>query len=652
MHRFRFALLATSVLLIVASFLSFNKSKPKPLKFSGQVVYTVQLEKEQTALGARTSWWHEYLEFPENRAFLDPLLDGILEGGIRVSEPVFPFEKTIPADDAKMLINQPDSFLDIPDDPWAEPVYRMAFRRIRAEDVVSITFNEDWSYDESKLELTKSVRGIVLNVMLSDPETGMPFLKPLVYIPFDASGAYTGTGNEFPVHVPGFTYDHASPEKLSSVNAILSSMQSVASNPKTGLYDTLYPYNKKLDKKEKVFRQPLIAKANHLRFMENWFIDPAKRIFVKKVSGVAFTDLQDFEREGRPVRNISRSAFLPLNGYEPVPMKRDNRLHVDSISYSIYYWGFGNIVDGEFLRGDTSGVAKFQDQLLDLVEQKKIKTYLGPSGYRLDDPFAPGRVPATAAEIDRMTVSYDTVLYENPDDPEHFATKILERRLRHDAGCGFSFYETWDLDASTMRCRKNVKTIGTLIYGEEYSGNYFAKEFFHVDPNPVTDTAALLRPEYLVQSHIRIPVRIEYGDRESNENMYSELMIDYPNSAHYFQHIMPSKRYRFMSNVMDNALSGKLAIYRTENLSAVMTPQELRAKLDSMSYARYANTDLNPDYPMIQMLVFDEDWYFNPATQQFLKTVNTITFAYRSQVFIEDYSYGFYDMPLFTVIAH
>ncbi|HLG03104.1 MAG TPA: hypothetical protein VI731_05875 [Bacteroidia bacterium] len=603
-------LLSASICLLAFSFYPAKKTPVSTPINLGVFVYTVPLDKEPSPEKALTKWWHEYLEYDVNEAFLAPLLAKIDSGNVDVYEPVYPFTKKLTKAETELLLHPRDSvWTEDPNNPgnYFSVVITHA---LIPYGFVSITFHEEWMYDEQKQSLEKKVKGIVLNEIHYD-ENYTAKVKPVIYIPFNDGGQVTQTQ---PVSI---TYAFHQQKGNGKTDTLLAAFKRSTLKKETTLYVPEYPFNVVLNKKQKEsLRQNRTGFSNEMQFYEEWHLDAGKMTFSKSVKGVILSD---------QFISANKILFLPLNNYQPAAPARD--VFIPAISYGVYYKNYiGDGTNADVINGNVNPVDSFAHAFSELIRTYRLPAFPRSGTMREDDPFDPKiHLPMSNAEVDQLYNLYDTAMIENPETGnfENVLTPIGIPARHLD---GFRFNETWSFNPQKAEFEKNVRAIGLLCYNEEMRRLAHSILLINAHVFPLTNKAEIQKPAFLIRSGIRYSVVLDAGE----ETLLTEKgipYIDYTGTT--YRNIAPSKRYALIAPLLSLALSGKQVVYDTLENSQVLRPDELRKRMDLLKDSTYVTGEISGDYTLLNEIIFDEDWYFNPGTGQFYKKVNSITFSKR-----------------------
>lgn len=653
------------------------RTSKKAAQSLGEFLYTVPIKKQEATVKAQTEWWHEYLEYPVNIKLLKPLLDKARRGEITVCKPEYPYKELMTKAELSAIMHPLDSFLVLYETDTGLPieVYQRMKTDMSHEKIISITFHEEWFYNAESFTLNKKVKGILLHAVedYNDYETAA---TALFYIPF-RTDAKSNAGWQ----VKGITYDlnldavpfdariykstvtltdaAALSDEKKSAMSIVNSMKAYAKQKKAQVYDTLYPYNRLLGKDELLKRQNLIASANNIRFFEDWSLDPAAMCFEKNVRGIVLTkqELKLFpvtETDSMHYGYYSRCAYFPMNQSAPYTVPVNGNFTLDSFQTT---QSFGaNVPQGMdhlIPNADTAKLKKLAIVISDRVEKGKIPAYaswMNTNEYA--GPWSTERKPMSSLALQPVFERYDTVQAENPETGD-LKTSVLVTHINYDDYHGFSFYESWSFDPVKNTFVKSVKSMSLMQFKYSYYGDLRGiAPAFEIDPVPVTDPASIMQPEYLVQRGLFSSCRIDYCDVHGYED-YSGWNIG-PSimefSGTYLDNIYPSQRYLFVQQVLNRIYAGQLQAYAPGTAGEKLSAEQLRAKIAGLSDSLHVRGDLGTDYALFNALTFEEDWYYNPETNQFYKKVRSITFETAAPDTIDDnYNHIHHQAPVFTI---
>lgn len=644
-------LLPLAALLSQSFFPSPPPEKDPPVSL-GEFLYTVHLEKEISDHKAYAQWWHQGMEYPLNHAFFSPLLEGVRNGTITAYRPVYPFSKPLSASEAKAILAPVDTVYEI-DDFTGEELMSTYTELVVPENIHAVVFHETWYYDASTLTLRKTVKGMILavwNYTLSKKEHA----GKLLYIPFSSTGERFANANV--VNVNGITYDYEPEdevagtdsvwrmERLSAYKTLVASLKTSAAGKSAALYDSIYPYTRKLDGKEASLRMPSISSANNLRFVESWTMDPVARRFEKTVSGVVFT--QSEEGTYGWLWDVKRFAFLPLNGVKPVSPFLSGPVRIDSIFYASHFWHPGEVLAEGPMVADSARMASLAAHIAGQVKRRQAKAYAGFPGWNGYSPWQAKRTPLNDAVLDGIFTRFDTILVPFfTETTEGFREEVVRTDLDYAYFSGFTFYEAWYFDPVAMNFQKEVRAVGLAHF--KMNSDIRRPAFLFTTEMQPADPAAIMAPANLVGRHIRSSVAIAPHEVEASIGGTGYSSAFYSGAP--LRDVYPSQRYRFIQQVLDLAMAGKVAVYDGADTAKILKPAALQAKIHALKDNSFITGDIGTEYTLFNELIFDEDWYYDAAAQQFYKKVNAITFVHRTPDTGEQYSPVRNAVAVFTV---
>lgn len=618
----------------------------------GDLFYTVPFPV-QVNNAIRAEWWHEYMDLPQHTAFFQSLLDLADSGRITAYSPEFPFAKALSAEEVQKILHKADTVYSDYAYLYTDADYFLVTHEITANNIVSVSFHEEWQYDSIAKTLRKNVKGIVLNAR--ENENDPPQGAPLFYIRFDGKGISSGPAVMNPPAVILLTYDLHSRRQDEALFAGDSTMRmklqagagmiihSSINAKKNVFYDTLYPYNKPIDKKIIKSRLPGFQSANTMRFMEDWYVDLGKMTFTKNVHGIVLEKENESEQalgeggERNKTVSFSRLAFLPLNGYVPsafVPQQ----VIIPGFIYRENFFTNPIVRSDQTVFSDSAALMKMCTGICNLAENKKIRPYY----YAAGSFYSGDKIKYTSAEIDSLFAHvHDKNLPAGLFDPDFYG----ETPFCYQKTGGLGFKESWVYDPQKNTFEKKVQSLSylstQLVNVQEAN---FMMPLFYLDLPPVTDTAKIMRPEFLVAKNIHAPVMIDHAwETDEEERRYNPQVFKNESAMD------PSLRYHFVQQVIDNALAGKITVYDGTKPGLQLTSSQLQVKINSLKDSSFIKTDLSSDYLLFQEIIFVEDWYFNPATGEFYKKVNEIIFV-NSDNFVDPYRIDFEKQdPVFAI---
>jgi hypothetical protein len=519
--------------------------------------------------------------------------------------------------------------------------YYLLHHDITADKIISISFHETWEYDSINRSLVKNVKGIILNSV--SYYNDFPQGTPLFYIPFDGKGQNGNIIN--PPQVYSLTYDFhtqdfgniaEAPQILFNGDSMMGIKNrnearmiigSLVNSKKTTFYDGVYPYNKPLDKKIVKARLPEFASANAIGFMEDWYVDLNRMTFTKAMRGIILekemvTEQTQFigDTAGTYTAvDYKRLAFVPTNNYQPEkmifsPLFGASQMVIPGFIYRENFFRNPLAWNNQDIFTDSAALMKMCVGICDLAQKKKLWPY-----YDATFNTAPGN-KFTAAQIDSLFMNvHDTVSGATMFDQQaYWNTPFYYPKTN-----GLAFKENWSYDSYKNTFQKQVQSIAYLSTNWINSREgFYAVPLFFIDAAPVKDTAALMKPEFLVAKNIESPVMIDHS-WETDESVRK-----YSPQAFKNESVMDATlRYRLVQEMINSALAGKITVYDGEKREMKLSPAMLRAKIDSLKDNTFLKNDLPTDYLLFRELIFVEDWYFNPATGELYKKVKEIIFV-------------------------
>jgi len=263
--------------------------------------------------------------------------------------------------------------------------------------------------------------------------------------------------------------------------------------------------------------------------------------------------------------------------------------------------------------------AKLMGLCIDLCNLSE--THRLPSYAQADDPWKnTNRIRMSNGNLDTL---FSDAHKNPPPPPLTYEDTYAWRTLVYPNIGGLGFYENWTYDPIKKTFSKQVHSVSlssTQWIG--YRESFFFVPAFCLDVPLVTDTAAIMKPEFLVAKNMESPVKFNtrwstgaYEDNSSPVVFTNEGAMEM------------SVRYSFMQAMINDALAGKIPAYDGVHTDTQISPSQLQLKIDSLKDSAFVATDLASDYLLFSEIIFVEDWYFNPATGAFYKKVNSIIFV-------------------------
>ncbi|MEW6468281.1 MAG: hypothetical protein AB1458_05115 [Bacteroidota bacterium] len=656
-------------------------SSQNTLKSLGEYRYTVPLRKEMTAAQLQTEWWHEYLEWPVHDRLLKTLLDRIDSGKIPVFIPHYPFDKIATRSEVAQLLHRVDTaYQENYDINTGEPIFDTVLVRsdFYQEDISSLSFFEEWFFNESTMEFKKKVKGFTINRWLETEYGERRGEKAMFFVATDKS-FYPGQAPEGPQDVrtvPYLTYyhntiDHSSYDnnktilQQSQLSMLLTQVKAAAEKNKSIISDTLFPYTEKPDKKELAGIMAQMGKASNLKFYEEWCFDVGRMQFEKKIRGVVLLDEKTLtDSFGLATVNRREIAFIPLNGFVPENVLGNPVTTVEKQLYTVQTANFHYSAWHTLPRlanADSAKVMAMQVMIADKVKNHKLSAYPGSgTGAWAYDPWDPRmRVPKTKEELEKIFVWYDSV-YVEWDMETGQAYKVMRHELQYSDISAVQFYESWNFDLKKLQFGKEVKAIALLLPKiDKYTGECrgFVPVFcVNIAGADAAVLAQLMQPQYLLGQGITTSVPIDF-DRINLMDTYDsktgevKWITGYGNS--WQNNLYASCNYTMVQGIIDGVYSGGIKALDPQTKKA-MKKEQVKMKLDALKDSTFVKPgDLSTDYTLVNRLKFTEDWYFNPDTMQFCKKVTAVTLVRAVKVRNEETGADTWkETELFTILLN
>ncbi|HTL83370.1 MAG TPA: hypothetical protein VL651_16760 [Bacteroidia bacterium] len=618
----------------------------------GEYLYTVPIRKQMGVGPAMTDWWHEYLEYPVNEKLLTPLINGIMNGKIKVYKPSFPFLTPMSKDDIdSVFVFRDSSAYETWDDNGSGIGYNKYEIPVVAKKIVSITFDEDWSYDPKALSLTKKVKGMLLHYVMNEREYNTP-AKTLCYIPFNGNAVIPADNVHaltYDLNLDLVPFDHnivgavmgfsdtALQRERTGLAQITASLRNSVLNSKRMVCDTIYPNDHPLAPDEITARMNLINSGNNVRFMEDWGMDLSTMTFVKKIHGLELTRLtvRDTVEEGVDVKRkkIRQCAYFPSDPGQLVHMNLD--FSVDSFSTLQQFPEKILITEYPLNNVKEEALRHFAWTVVNKAKNGAIKTYGCELEPATDDPWSSFRHLLSTDQLQYRISIVDSTPNLKAGSEIAYSYNVSATPMDSTYLRGFRFCESFSYDETTNTFVKNVRTIGLLesaafaVHPQEYG----IACMFDFDPVAVKDPSQIMQPQFLVASDIQSTYRMNENEIGGYSDYGSEdvggYLVDYSGSVE--NTVLPSQRYAFFNSIINQIDSGKLKAYDPANDGKAMTADEVHTRVRSIVENYSGGSDeLRFDYTAFNEITFTEDWYYDPATNSFYKKVKSATFVHRS----------------------
>lgn len=663
-----FVAVCTSLLFMVALLPVQSFSPPTvaaPVSL-GEVVYTVPLRKEVAIEQYQQEWYHEFIDATANDSLFAPLFDKVRSKSLTVYKPVYPFTEKMNADSAI-------GFLDVPfttgfEDPNTFEIVEMVLMEAKyPSSIVAIIFHEEWMYDASTSALKKIVKGIVPVMdygLVYTGETYEAIVKPTFYIPFPGTSLQK---SDFRLNE--ITYDlqndsvgltdyldmfrcvsqasTQSPNGSRTTGELIASLKTQCALKSRVLYNSTYPFNVPLTKKERSTTLAAIDSTHLLRFHESWSVDIASMTFTKEIRGVllgkSFEEV--FSYDVYPFYGLPTkfAVYLPLNGYNPSSSTVKRPVYVENIHAGVAYQRMPWVFYAPLVTTDSTSMASCAAAISDKAKSGVYTIYGEEEMWKYDNPTDPGRIALTLEQRDNLFTRHDTALYESEDgDMRQVVLATLQDPADY---AGFSFYESWYFDPTKLIFKKQIKSVGLLRYVFNNYGETKGVSAMFLYDN-VHDS--ILQPKYLLGRNILSRVLISWNVLHPNENESSSLIVNYVES--YDEQITNENRYLMVQQVINAVLSGKMVAWTTDQPSKPFTVPQFKTMLDTAAARSGAHPPVGLEYYVFNELTFDEDWYHNPATGQFHKKVNAITFGHQLYIIADENTGIFPPDPVYFTI--
>jgi hypothetical protein len=608
----------------------------------------------------RTAWWHEGLELPQKKKFIQAILNVVDSGRVDVYAPEFPYTKKLERKEVQQLLHEIDTvqydYGYLTGDEFFLTRYDLP-----AENIVSISFYEKWEYDGGAKTFVKNVKGIILNARLYKGPVE-PMGTPLFYIPFDGKGIKPGPPVADPPVIPKMTSDFHTrdlyhvvlpadvlfrddtTQQKKNQRIAKKIIGEMLSGKKTVYYDTIYPYNKPLNRKVVAKNFPAYQAATTFQFMEDWKVDLNRMTFQKTVYGIVLEKEAEYKSveylDERQKILFTRLAFLPLNGYIPTPFSPfEPKVASGFVTRQIFFKS-PLVYEKQTITTDSAALMKMCIGLCGLVESQTLPAYT----YAMDGAPAPW-------SKENLTRLFAEAHKENIPPERYMVPSYDSLPFYYQTTGGMLFTENWIYNSAAQTFEKQIDSLTLLrAYYIMIQEGYFNQPFFTVAIPAVKDPAAIMKPGFLVAKNIQSPVIIDYfySPTQFAGNYYASDMVYLPHGFYRESLMENSVRYNFIQQIINDGLAGKTVIYAGENSQTVLSPSQFRARLDSIE-SDTVHADLPSDYLKFQKIIFVEDWYFDPSTGAFCKKVNEIIFVNSTNYFTPAQEYTENDRRVFSI---
>ncbi|HLG03103.1 MAG TPA: hypothetical protein VI731_05870 [Bacteroidia bacterium] len=624
----RISLLAISSVVIAVSVSSFRKNAVSiPSVAVGEFFYHVSFGDRGYERYA--DWWHENIEAHEKDAFLNALLDAIRSGELPVYKAMRPFNELLPEKEIKYILNPVDSFYDRD----APDQRRIDKHDVGPDDLDGVVFHEEWFYDSESLVLQKMVRGIIIRIRSRHywSEDAQIYVKFSTLSPEVSASSRLFQVRNITYDVRTYAmepyFDSAWGEKMhANYEALFKRQTETAANGKHQLYDSVFPHSKPIDPAELQKRKPMFAEAYNARHWESWTLDLSNKTFKKELKGILFNTIDPADYWGQYPKRI---AFLPLNNFVPASPYPSGPYKIEKVS-TLLSWRSESAAPQGKLEGDTSRLATIAATLTDLGKNYKTSVYSDSREY---DPWTGKHILMAKDSLDYQFSHLDYELQQRRFLQEIFDAQLDTFVFDYKTLCGFDFFESWNVDPAKAVFQKSVVAVApSFVRPIDWDPYVNAGVLFNIETR-TADPTLIEKPGFLIARHIHSVQPLQSASWGYNS---VNSWISYAVLLRETRKLDASQHYQLINPFLELIYDGKLAAYDPYDTTRIISPPEVRSKINSLKWTDFPVGDIATDYAVVDHLIFDEDWYFDPVNLQFYKKVNTITFVNEKVVFDEN----------------
>jgi len=606
----------------------------------GEFLYTVTLNKDMPIEDAQYHWFHEYLEPGVNDSVFEPMLDLIKRSLITVYEPSYPFQKIMKKQDAVDLFISKDSIMT--EDPYNPDivVFDVVQSEHHANEIVSVTFHEQWEYDPVRFTLNKTVLGIIPNMKRYD-NMGLSYVKATCYIPVNNQPSV------FPcVNVNGITSDFvadgsehsdrynddsiATDPTITGYQAkittrILGDIQSRTNDKGFVLFEPEFPFTQKVDKKIKADKLAKLSKSNMLTFYEDWEINPRQRVFRKKVKGVMPQSENVIKSDNGNFKWFyENSVLVPFNSFIPQQMNSEVCV-IDRMSFDVLYKNVDyQLCPKEISPEDSAFIDTVALDIREHVKGMELKSFGPTYPGAWCDPFSQAYVELNKQQVRDLFYRTDTVQVENREDGT-FNLKAVEFEYGHDYDCGLRFFENWTFNFKKQSFSKQTLYVGMDRYVAEDDLWHRSFRFTCFYQCQLTDPADIKTAKPLYRSTVYSGCLLNYNEFNYNENDNGDKVVSYYDNWH--GNIDPSKRYSLIQPVIEQVRAGSMTAIKPGQGANAFTVTEFNQMMKDVAAKAGVTYRSGMEFALFNEIFFEEQWYYNRVNGQFYKEVTAITFG-------------------------
>lgn len=636
--------IAAGVLLVLATLSNRSEAlpgkEPATLPVSvGEFLYTVTLHKQIDPATVALELNHEFIDPGMNDSIIVPLFELIKANKLNCYRPAYPFTEKLTNEEAANTIAWMDS---VPmEDPYTFDLTMVPVNvEIFPQQIVSITFHEEWFYDAVKLSLQKRVKGIIPNAETNDGYG--PVVHPLFYVPVTTAimGKAMNELYDFTsdFHADGFERINYPRKQTIVRDSLLAIKQKSfqdtlivrltrhAGEKKTDIRVHPFPYTTPITKEERLSVQQEVKKTNTMRFRENWKVDMRNQVFVKEVTALMPGTEIALTEEGQNAPSVWIDNFhylFPVNGFVPGTHSGDITT-VEHISYGVTFRDSDDRLYPKLSAENPLGIVSAVNEICNKVQDGAYYTWVSRDGSPVDPWRMNSATLLTKEEAQGLFRKRDSVFVED-FELGHWETR--EYVFPADRYCGLKFFERWTYERTANRFTKVVRAYGVNRLEESNYGERLdiRTPFMCMSPG-LQPESEIMQPEFQIAADVSMPVLINANEFYPEDGDFMRLKYSYYDS--HDQNIYPALRYELVQPVIADVLAGKLIAYAPDTGNGVISPGEFRALLERFDN-KAGNSIAGLEYRWFNELIFLEDWFFRPETGQFCKRVREITFVHR-----------------------
>jgi hypothetical protein len=612
-------------------------------KFQEYIKYTVPIIENDIEL-VEQDWRFECLEPSVHFKLVNALMKKAVKGEIKsysadeVNVAAFPniYQKELTKEEAEKCFYE-EYYYEYFDD-YDEIIEGKDRIDILPMDIVSVSFYEEWTFNQEAGSLLKKVHGLTLNKVVRNENGEIRGMKELIYIPLNQGGKMKAEHKltDQLAYAMCINNPNAELQKEEWWNnnlegsvrfKLLSGLLADVDAGKREVFTRDYPYYKELDadliKANSVALGPWIeeiddygepmwdemtgdllmirdtseitfASFDSLTFIEDWYFDAENLTFDKHVHGFI------------PQNAEATMYLIPLNG-DVNTYSKFKDVQVDKILSEVNFGTYGEEGTKERLtqdrnynkqhvaEADTNALWKNLGSLFSKVKSGDITTFAanGPSGVDADlnTEYPYKDIPKELFNLVELVPEYDEhgePMYDLETGEEvliEIITPIEAIDVR-----GLYFNEQWNYDAAKNQFTKTIAGYSPQIERFDESGNFRGYQpMFYMEPTGATPS--LTDAKHLIGKNIQynVPIRTasEGGSWKSGQDIFQSM--DYGNW--WYENMEPSKRKTLLQELLIRAGKGEIEVFENFGAAKKMKKADVLKKMKEVVYELVTDDD-------------------------------------------------------------